>query len=31
MSLPEVVNTFGQAMRTRYGRRVHKVAIDAGH
>ena len=28
--LSKYVNTFGQAMLTRYGERVHKIAIDAG-
>lgn len=28
--LSQYVNTFGQAMLTRYGERVHKIAIDAG-
>jgi len=30
MNLANYVNTFGQAMLTRYGERVHKIAIDAG-
>ena len=30
MNLSQYVNTFGQAMLTRYGERVHKIAIDAG-
>lgn len=30
MVLSEYVHTFGQAMVTRHGRRVHKLAIDAG-
>jgi hypothetical protein len=29
-ALPERVHTFGQDLRRRYGRRVHKVAINAG-
>jgi len=28
--LPQVVNTFGQDLKRRYGRRVHKLAIHAG-
>ena len=28
--LPQVVNTFGQDLKRRYGRRVHKLAINAG-
>lgn len=30
MQLPQVVNTFGHAMRRRYGFKVHKLPIDAG-
>ena len=30
MVLAKYVNTFGQAMLSRYGERVHKIAIDAG-
>jgi len=30
MNLANYVNTFGQAMLSRYGERVHKIAIDAG-
>lgn len=30
MILSKYVNTFGQAMLSRYGERVHKIAIDAG-
>lgn len=30
MILSDYVNTFGQAMRRRYGRRVHKIALNAG-
>jgi uncharacterized protein len=30
LNLSNYVTTFGQAMLTRYGERVHKVAIDAG-
>ena len=30
MNLAQYVNTFGQAMLTSYGERVHKIAIDAG-
>ncbi len=30
MNLAQYVNTFGQAMLTTYGERVHKIAIDAG-
>ena len=30
MVLTDVVNTFGAAMRVRFGERAHKVAIDAG-
>lgn len=30
MVLTDVVNTFGAAMRARFGERAHKVAIDAG-
>ena len=28
--LPQLVNTFGQDLKRRYGRRVHKLAINAG-
>jgi radical SAM protein (TIGR01212 family) len=28
--LSDFVNTFGRAMRARYGRRVHKVTVEAG-
>lgn len=28
-TLADYVNTFGQAIKTRYGKRVHKIAIDA--
>lgn len=30
MNLADHINTFGRAMRQRYGERVHKIAIDAG-
>ncbi|MFP4611242.1 MAG: TIGR01212 family radical SAM protein [Thiohalophilus sp.] len=30
MTLSDYINTFGQAMLSRYGERVHKLAIDAG-
>ncbi len=30
MALPDYVNTFGQDLLRRYGRRVHKLAINAG-
>ncbi len=30
MALSEYVNTFGQSLLTRYGERVHKLAINAG-
>ncbi|MBI2383406.1 MAG: TIGR01212 family radical SAM protein [Gammaproteobacteria bacterium] len=30
MQLAQVVNTFGRAMRRRYGYKVHKLPIDAG-
>jgi len=30
LNLAQYVNTFGQAMLTRYGERIHKIAIDAG-
>ncbi len=30
MTLAQYVNTFGQALKRRYGERVHKLALDAG-
>jgi len=30
MNLANYINTFGQVMLSRYGERVHKIAIDAG-